>query len=390
MYIDELNRKAKIGKISIDIKDNRAIRIRYTYPKGKRNKLYAGTVTDENWREAIKTATIIYGDISTNNYDFTLTRYKLKQAQVIEVVEKIPNLLQIWENYRSVSQERVAATTIEKHWRTYEKHYLGRTPEQLLETNRADEYVAHLLTRYSPGSIIPIFSNCLNPSVNLAVKTNKIEENIYQNIPLQKKSRRSIEAYEPEEVKAVVGAFYSDEYMKKGSIYPHSFYAPMVDFLSIVGCRPSECHALTWNDIKHQKDKLYIKFNKAYSNGILLPHTKTYEIRLFPVNRQLKNLLESMSVKPNAKNLIFPSVTGGYVNQKTFGRRYWKTITTGLIADGKLDKHLRCYSLRHSFITRCIRQGLDIATVARISGNSTETITKYYLAAKTEFDVPEF
>ena len=52
MYIDELNRKAKIGKVSIDIKDNRAIRIWYTYPKGKRNKLYAGTVTDENCRDA--------------------------------------------------------------------------------------------------------------------------------------------------------------------------------------------------------------------------------------------------------------------------------------------------------------------------------------------------
>ena len=115
MYIDELNRKAKIGKVSIDIKDNRAIRIRYTYPKGKRNKLYAGTVTYENWREAIKTATIIDGDISTGDYDFTLTKYKLKQAQVIEVVDKIPNLLQIWENYRSVSQELVAATTIKKH-----------------------------------------------------------------------------------------------------------------------------------------------------------------------------------------------------------------------------------------------------------------------------------
>lgn len=147
---------------------------------------------------------------------------------------------------------------------------------------------------------------------------------------------------------------------------------------------------MTWNDVKRNKDRLYVKFNKAYSNGILLPHTKTYEIRLFPVNRQLKNLLESRSVKPNAKNLIFPSLTGSFVNQKTFGRRYWKTITTGLIADRKLDKHLRCYSLRHSFITRCIKQGLDIAAVARISRNSTETITKYYLAAKTEFDIPEF
>ncbi len=154
--------------------------------------------------------------------------------------------------------------------------------------------------------------------------------------------------------------------------------------------RPSECHALTWNDLKRKNDRLYIKFNKAYSNGILLPHTKTYEIRLFPVNSQLEMLIGSMDIIPNKNDLIFPSVTGGYVNQKTFGRRYWNTITAGLIDDGKLDKHLRCYSLRHSFITRCVREGMDVATIARISGNSTETIVKYYLAAKLEFEIPEF
>ena len=390
MYIDDLNRKAKIGKVSIDVKDNRAIRIRYTYPKGKRNKLYAGTVTDKNWREAIKTATIIDGDISTNNYDFTLTRYKLKQAQVMEVVEKTPNLSDIWNNYTSVNKDRVAPTTIKSHWKLYEKHYLGETPTELLEINKADEFVAHLLTRYSSGSLSPRFSNCLNPSVNLAVKTHKIKYNPYKDIYLQKKVKRHIEAYESDEVKAIVAAFYSDQYVKKGSIYPHNFYAPMVDFLSIVGCRPSECHALTWNDIKRKNDKLYIRFSKAYSKGILLPHTKTYEVRMFPVNSQLKNLLESIKVQSNNNNLMFPSVTGGYVNQATFSRRYWNVVTTALINDGVLDKKLRSYTLRHSFITRCIRKGLDIATVARISGNSTETITQYYLAAKTEFDVPEF
>ena len=181
MYIDELKRKAKIGKVSIDVKNGRAIRIRFTYPKGKRNKLYAGTVTEKNWREAIKTATIIDGDISTNNYDFTLTRYKLKQAQVIEVVEKLPNLSDIWNNYSSVNKDRVAPTTIKSHWKLYEKHYLGETPTELLEINKANEFVAHLLTRYTSGSLAPRFSNCLNPSVNLAVKTRKIKYNPYKD-----------------------------------------------------------------------------------------------------------------------------------------------------------------------------------------------------------------
>ncbi len=387
MYIDDSNYRAKIGIVSIDT-INKVIRIRFTYPKGKRNAFYIGKVNDNNWRAALKTAHIIDRDIDIGDYDSTLVRYKPEKAQALEIAQKQPNLIDLWESYKEVSKERVAATTIKKHWTTYEKHYLGRTPQELLELNKASEFIAHLLSRYSPGSIRPIFSNCLNPSVNLAVKTRKIEHNVYADIPLQKSPKKQIEAYEPEEVKLIVAAFYSDEYVKKGSIYPHSFYATMIDFLSIVGCRPSECHALTWDDIKRKKDKLYIRFNKAYSNGILLPHTKTYETRLFPINEQLELLLNRMEIKNNVNDLIFPSVTGGYVNQKTFARRYWKTVTNGLVDDNKLDKNLRCYSLRHSFITRCVRDGMDIATIARISGNSTDTIIKYYLAAKDDYTVP--
>ena len=74
MYIDDLNRKAKIGVVSIDTNDNRVIRIRYTYPKGKRNAFYAGSITDENWRKAIKTANMIDRDISIGDYDHTLAK----------------------------------------------------------------------------------------------------------------------------------------------------------------------------------------------------------------------------------------------------------------------------------------------------------------------------
>lgn len=387
MYIDDLRRKAKIGKVSIDVKNNQ-IRVRFTYPKGTKNDFYLGVPTDANWQKALKTAQTLDSDIYSGNYDSTLVKYKPERAKKLGIASKKSNLRDLWEVYKDLSKERVAATTIKKHWSTYEKHYLGRTPKELLELNKASEFVAHLLSRYSSGSIRPIFSNCLNPSVNLAVKTRKIEHNFYADVLLPKKSKKQIEAYEPEEVKAIVAAFYSDEYVKKSSIYPHSFYAPMIDFLSLVGCRPSECHALTWKDIKRKKDRLYIRFNKAYSNGILLPHTKTYETRLFPINEQLQLLLNTMEVKINRNDLIFPSINGGYVNQKTFGRRYWNTITRGLIDDGKLDKHLRCYSLRHSFITRCVRDGMDIATIARISGNSTDTIIKYYLAAKDDYTVP--
>lgn len=385
MYLDSENQKAKIGRVSVDYNLNK-YRLRWTYPQGNRNQIRL--ICD--WQEAIRIAKIINRDIELNDVDLTYARYSAKYAQSVQIAEKKPNLRELWRSYAELSKDRVAATTKKKHWIQYERHYLDRTPAKFLEIDKAEEFITHLLTRYSTGSIVTIFSNCLMPSVNLAVKTGKLDKNPYAAIPLAKKPKRKIEAYEPEQVRLIVQAFYSDKYLSKYSKYPHSYYAPMIEFMALTGCRPSECHALNWRDIKENQGKTYIKFSKAYSQGILLPHTKTYEIRLFPVNKQLGNLLDLISKKPSTNNLIFPSVKGGYVNQKTFSRRYWNTVIKGLIKDEKLENHYRNYSLRHSFITRMIRSGEDPATVARISGNSTETIVNFYLSAKKDgFDIPE-
>ena len=266
MYIDNTNRNAKIGIVSIDVKKG-SIRIRFTYPQGKRNEFNVGVSSELTWQSALRTAQIIDRDISINDFDSTLIRYRPKLVQALEIATKQPDLLDLWETYKETSKNRVAATTIKKHWCAYEKHYLGRTPKELLELNKASEFVAHLLTRYSLGSYC-LSSLIAFPSVNLAVKTGKIERNVYAAIPLGKKGKKPIEAYEPEEVKAIVNAFYDDRYVKPSSVYPHSYYAPMIDFISLVGCRPSECHALTWDDIKQKNDRTYIRFNKAYSRPL--------------------------------------------------------------------------------------------------------------------------
>ena len=46
MYIDESSYKAKIGVVSIDTINNKVIRIRYTYPKGKRNAFYVSIINE--------------------------------------------------------------------------------------------------------------------------------------------------------------------------------------------------------------------------------------------------------------------------------------------------------------------------------------------------------
>jgi integrase len=88
-------------------------------------------------------------------------------------------------------------------------------------------------------------------------------------------------------------------------------------------------------------------------------------------------------------NLMFPSVELVYVNQGNWRSRYWKPVVDGLVKQGKVDKYLKPYCLRHSFITRLIREGVDIATVASLSGNGSKVILDKYLASKKDFDLPE-
>ena len=164
-------------------------------------------------------------------------------------------------------------------------------------------------------------SKCLHPRVNQAVKKGLIKRNPYSDIEFPKIQKKAIECFEPDEVKAIIGAFYSDEYCSEKSAYKHSYYAHMIEFLALTGCRPEECHALTWSDIKLKKDKMFVSFNKAYSKGILLSHTKSHTIRLFPCNSQLKELIFSIPKIKNQYNLIFPSVKLIYIDQDNFRTR---------------------------------------------------------------------
>ena len=307
MYINNEERKAKIGKISVSVSRDNSIKLRFTYPKGKRNDINISTNTDEGWVNALRIAQTINADIELGQFDNTLVKHSLRHSQALEIANKRLNLLDLWETYKQLSKDRIIATTIKRSWIPWEKHFLGKTLLELLEIDKSLEFIAHLLTRYSAGSLDSFFSNCLMPSVNLAVKTGRIERNPYAAISLAKKAKKQIEAYEPDEVKAIIKAFYENIYLSKfARKYPHSFYAQRIEFMALTGCRPSECNALVWSDIKKKNDSNFIKFSKAYSVGILVPHTKTHEIRLLPVNKQLGKLIEDLEHKRNKHNLIFP------------------------------------------------------------------------------------
>jgi integrase len=310
-------------------------------------------------------------------------------SQHLAVAEKSSelNLLSLWSQYKIAKAKLVAATTQKGDWPEVDRALNFVSAECLgFSASSATLLLTELLERYAASTARKVLlyaraANCWAIEEELLAKN--FYSRLFKSIPKSQRSGRSGKCFEKHEIEHILVAFASNEFVSKFSVHAHSHYRGYVEFLALTGFRPEEAIALTWSDIKNNR----IIVSRAYSQGIL-KETKTYESRNFPVNSQLDKLLKSL---PRTQNLVFPSPEGGYINQQNFGKRYWKPIVTQLVASGKVNDYLPTNNLRHSWITRMLRSGLDIATVAKLAGNKPDTIMKHYLAAKTQdLVLPEF
>ena len=264
---------------------------------------------------------------------------------------------------------------------------VDKVSKKALQLNQNDLLLSELLAIYSVGTLERVFAN-LKAACYLSVKQGQIDSNPFVGFKLPKRPKQRIECYEPSEIKIILEAFRSDEYMSKYARIPHSYYYPYVKFVALTFCRPEDAIALTWLDIRVRSNGIFINFSKAYSRGIL-KDGKTYEIRVFKCNQELIDFLKTITRRPNKHNLLFPTPKSkSYMDQRSWGRDVWKPLVSKLALLGKVHKYLKFYSLRHSGITRLVRAGVDVATIARLAGTSPEMILNNYLAAREDIDLP--
>ena len=387
MYINNEERKAKIGKINISVSRDNSIKLRFTYPKGVRRDINVCTNTNEGWVNALRIAQAINADIELGQFDDTLAKYSSRRSQALELASREPNLLEIWERYKELNRARIAKTSQDYLWKDVDR-YLANADSKLLELNKAQELLSYLLSTYAVSTVATMFRSALNPATNAAVNAGLIQENPFKKIKIPKPQKKPPEIFTANEVKVIVASFYSNEFNSKYSRYKHSGYAYFVDVLAQTFARPEEIIPLTHDDIKRKGGNTYIKINKRYSKGHLLNSTKTNEIRLFKCNEQLTSLLDSMPKVENEHNLLLPSYSGGYINYHRFRESNWRPIVKALVKQGKVEKYLSPYHLRHTGISLLIRNGYDLKSIATRSGHDVQTLIKHYLATKDDIDLP--
>ncbi|MDB9376131.1 site-specific integrase [Nodularia sphaerocarpa] len=330
-------------------------------------------------------------DILAGHFDFSLAKYKIQTD--VSIKAKVYNLLEIWEQYTQFKRNQVQESTLLRDYSLISKRI------QALPTTEINDAVIilnHLLSIYS-AEITKRTVKQFNACCNWAVTSQLIVNNPFKDLAKTIKTKRkdnNILTFSQQEIGIIIDAFASNKYCPKYSPLPHSYYTNYVRCLFLTGCRPEEAVALKWKHIS----STHITFAEAVPSDVRIrKDTKTHQTRLFPINGQLRELLndigygDALSGKRDfqAEKLLFCNRNGRELNTHNFLNRVWKPVLTRLVNDHLIRYYLPQYNCRHSFITLCLEAGISVKQVADMVGNSAEVIYKHYSGVIKQVEVPE-
>jgi integrase len=132
---------------------------------------------------------------------------------------------------------------------------------------------------------------------------------------------------------------------------------------AMTGLRKGELLNMTWQDVDLGRGTLLIRSSVSY-------RTKAGKIRTIPINACARRLLEDME---KTSDLLFPGDRGGPYNHDFLTRRFKKAIRRC-----GLDPRLHFHSLRHTFASLLVQDGVPLYNVQRLLGHSSSRVTEIY------------
>ena len=131
-------------------------------------------------------------------------------------------------------------------------------------------------------------------------------------------------------------------------------------FYLLTGCRKSEPLTIDWADVDYDNKRILIKGTKTENS-----------VRYIPLFPEIINLLEKI---PKNNNKIFPYTTNAV--KCNFDR-----------LKNKFKFNFTIHSLRHTFTTRCLENGIQLKTIQKWLGHSKlDTTANIYAHIQTSFE----
>lgn len=356
------------GSIALSVQDGR---LRLQFPRSwfrsKQKYLSLGIPdTKDNRLHAENLAREIGWAYLKGEFDPTLETYKPKAYQPTVIAEL--TISQLWTRYCEYKSRSLKQASIHYLTTTLGRHIHNSPHQQISEALDLRGWVLGVTTPEMARRIV----HSLATAVKWGVKHQLISahnpfDGMAEDIRV-KRSDSTANAFSSTEKQQCLTAFYaSDRY---------SFYAPLVNFWFLCGCRPSEGIGLQWEQIAADYSKIRFDRSITHLDGKVTHNSqsKTNRSRWFPCNEELQQFLQQHQQRQLHRSLVFPSRYSQPINYDNFSKRAWDKVV-----DPILQRNSTPYSCRDTFITEQISKGVPIGVIAKWVDNSVEMIERYYL-----------
>ncbi|VXD22381.1 Integrase family protein [Planktothrix serta PCC 8927] len=347
--------------------------------------LKADSPTDRKKAEEICNA--INADIRFDQLDVTLERYKPRHkshSYKNKVSELYPDiaLVELYQKFIEYKKPTWKIATL--HHRTrcilplikksgVTSPYQALELRQWLVNNTSEGYTKKVLQQINAAFKWALSAKLLRGDNPFDGMAKEFKDNYERNEP-------EPNAFTQEEKEKILEAFRN--HVIPGNSYRH--YYPLVQFLFLTGCRPSEAIGLKWGNVNNNHVAFKESITTVGGKVIKNQGSKNNKVRKFPMNQALREFMNS--IKPddvNVNDLVFPSPEGSPINYNNFSQRAWDKIVDPIV-----QRNTTPYSCRDTFITEQVNSSVPTLSVAKWCDTSVSIIEKHYFDSTVNLILP--
>ena len=232
-----------------------------------------------------------------------------------------------------------------------------------ISLSNLNEFLVSIKEKYS-YSTTKLIKSLINRSLNFAFENGLTKGKIVITLHLKNQQIRKVQALEKQEQTKLENFIW-----KNNKIY---YFGILLSLYT--GLRLGEVLALKWQNIDIKNKLIYVD----KSIGTISQHHKTLtieslpktqsSIREIPIPKKLLDLLKVLR-KNSKSDYVIVSHNGKQIQPRAYQKSFDNLLKKLHI------KHYGFHSLRHTFATRLLENGVDIKTISELLGHSSPTIT---------------